>query len=45
MGNKDNSYNISIGQIIESATYTLKARVRSDGGSDSNGEIEITEKK
>ena len=43
--NKDNSYYVSIDKIVKSAAYTLKARVRSDGGSDSNGEIEIAKKK
>ena len=38
---KDNTYTLTLENAKDSATYKLRATVRSDGGTDSNGEITI----
>jgi hexosaminidase len=42
--NVDNVYSVAISKIKPDAKYTLKARVRSDGGKDSNGQILLESK-
>jgi hexosaminidase len=42
--NKDNTYRVSLPSLRTDATYTLRASVRSDGGTDSNGDIYFLKK-
>jgi hexosaminidase len=42
--NVDNVYTVVIPAVKPDAKYTLKARVRSDGGADSNGQILLSKK-
>ncbi len=43
--NEGNTYTVTIESFDKTAKYTLRANVRSDGGSDSNGSIYILQKK
>ncbi len=43
--NKDNTYTVNIKDVQPGQKYYLLADIRSDGGTDSNGEIHLTKKK
>ena len=43
--NEGNTYTVTIESFDKTAKYTLRANVRSDGGTDSNGSIYISKKK